>query len=57
MSKSDKSHRAAEQVGLLVNQEAVRNIESDTSVRSALLSGAIARVAKEDAELLDRLSK
>jgi len=55
--QSDKLRKAAEQDGLSMHEAAVRAIESYTSRRATLLSDAITRVAKEDAELLDRLSK
>lgn len=48
---------AAEQDGISMQEAALRAIDAFTSRRADRLAAAIARVASEDAELLERLSR
>lgn len=48
---------AAEEDGISMQEAALRAIDAFTSRRADRLSAATARVASEDAELLERLSR
>lgn len=56
-AQTNALRRAAEQDGISMQEAALRAIDAFTSRRADRLAEAISRVAKEDAELLDRLSR